>query len=519
MNRRVKINPIAMKARDLMRNSSLRLRFLTVFLLLCAALAIPRLAIVLAQSGGSLDLRRNVIAGGGGTSTGSGNKQISGAVGQPAAGTKTSGGNITQVGGFWAAIVGVPTPTPTPQPGAGVLAFSAASYSINEDLTEAIITVNRTSGSTGAVSVDFATNNGTGFTPCNIVNGIAAQNCDFAYATGTVSFAQGDTSKTFSVLISKDAYLEGNETINLGLANPTGGATLGTQASATLTINDNASVPPNSQPIDDAATFVGQTYHDFLARQADPSGQGYWTSQITQCGSDQTCIHNKRVDVSNAFFFELEYQQTGSYVFRLYRAAFGNNQPIPNPDNSNVTEAKKVPAYSVFLPDRARVIGGSSLAQAQLDLANAFVQRPDFLTRYPANLTASQFIAAVLQTIQTADGVDLSSQTGALTTLFNSGGRGAVIYRLADNNAQTNPIDNHLFSDAEYNRAFVTTQYFGYLRRDADIGGLLFWLTQINSAPLRDVNKQHAMVCSFITSAEYQNRFSLIVTHNNSECG
>ncbi|MDQ2922246.1 MAG: hypothetical protein M3R52_11650 [Acidobacteriota bacterium] len=52
---------------------------------------------------------------------------------------------------------------------------------------------------------------------------------------------------------------------------------------------------------------------------------------------NQTCIRARRVDVSNAFFFEQEYQQTGSYVFRLYRAAFGNNQAFPNPDNSNQT--------------------------------------------------------------------------------------------------------------------------------------------------------------------------------------
>ena len=55
-------------------------------------------------------------------------------------------------------------------------------------------------------------------------------------------------------------------------------------------------------------------------------------------------------------------------------------------------------------------------------------------------------------------------------------------------------------------------------RRDADMAGFLFWLGQVSSAPLRDVPKQHAMVCSFITSAEYQLRFSSIVTHSNAEC-
>jgi hypothetical protein len=89
--------------------------------------------------------------------------------------------------------------------------------------------------------------------------------------------------------------------------------------------------------------------------------------------------------------------------------------------------------------------------------------------------------------------------------------------RLADQSA-INPINNQAFIDEEYNRAFVFSQYSGYLRRDADIGGFLFWLGQVNSGPLRDTGKQHAMVCSFITSAEYQQRFSPVVTHTNQEC-
>lgn len=88
----------------------------------------------------------------------------------------------------------------------------------------------------------------------------------------------------------------------------------------------------------------------------------------------------------------------------------------------------------------------------------------------------------------------------------------------ADQN-ETNPINNQAFIDEEYNRTFVFSQYSGYLRRDADIAGFLFWLGQVNGAPLRDVTRQHAMVCSFITAAEYQQRFSPVVTHFNSECG
>lgn len=92
-----------------------------------------------------------------------------------------------------------------------------------------------------------------------------------------------------------------------------------------------------------------------------------------------------------------------------------------------------------------------------------------------------------------------------------------MLYRLADESS-TNPIANSALIDAEYNRAFVATQYFGFLRRDSDMGGFTFWLNQLNTAPIRNVAKQHAMVCSFVTSAEYQNRFGVVVMHSNQEC-
>src|SRR6267143_4729778 len=96
--------------------------------------------------------------------------------------------------------------------------------------------------------------------------------------------------------------------------------------------------------IDDSDFFVNQHYVDFLNRFPDPSGFGFWNGQFTGCGPDQACIFNKRVDVSNAFFFELEFQQTGAYVYRLYRESFGNSQPFPNPDSSNQAESKKLPS-------------------------------------------------------------------------------------------------------------------------------------------------------------------------------
>jgi CSLREA domain-containing protein len=296
---------------------------------------------------------------------------------------------------------------------------------------------------------------------------------------------------------------------------------LADQTDAIFTAAPNA--VPSANPLDTPEYFVRQQYLDFLVREPDEGGFAYWAAQLTQCGTDGLCLRSKRLDVSNAFFYELEYQQTGSYVYRLYRVAYGNNQPFPNPgpdsQPSDPIKAAHLPSYAVFSADRARVVGGTSLAQSQLDLANQFVARPEFLNKYPSSLaTGAQFVDAVLQTIQNYVGVNLASQRDALINLYNQGGRGSVMYRLADDNAQTNPINNRALIDAEYNRAFALTQYFGYLKRDPDLGGLNFWFGQVNRFPVRNVGIQHAMVCSFITSAEYQLRFGPVVTHSNQEC-
>jgi hypothetical protein len=113
--------------------------------------------------------------------------------------------------------------------GVAQLQFSAAAYSAGEGAGSATITVTRTGSSAGAVSVDYATADGT-----------ATAGADYQTRLGTLTFADGDTApKSFTVPLVDDADVEPSETVQLGLSNPTGGAVLGTQASAVLTITDN----------------------------------------------------------------------------------------------------------------------------------------------------------------------------------------------------------------------------------------------------------------------------------------
>ena len=281
----------------------------------------------------------------------------------------------------------------------------------------------------------------------------------------------GDYSLRFQANSGEVAYLAGGLTVDPGVNTPT------------------------SSPLDDAAFFVRQHYRDFLGRSADLNGVDYWTTQITQCGADSECIRARRIDVSAAFFAETEFQETGSFVYRLYKSALGRR-----------------PEFKEFLSGRARVVATPSLQANKQSFAEDFLQRPEFIRKYPRSMSAAQFVDSLLDTASRSSGVSLSAQRTSLLALHNDAdsGRIAIIRQLADSEA---------FAQAEYNRAFVLMQYFGYLSRDPDERGLAFWVNVLQNRPATDPRSYQAMVCSFLSSAEYQLRFGMTLTHNDSECG
>jgi hypothetical protein len=158
------------------------------------------------------------------------------------------------------------------------------------------------------------------------------------------------------------------------------------------------------------------------------------------------------------------------------------------------------------------VVEGPTLEATKQALAQSFVGRAEFVNRYPANQGPAEFVEALLSTVLQTSGVDLSSQRASLLARYQAGtdlseSRSLVIREL---------VESVAFRQAEYNAAFVLTEYFSYLRRDPDQGGYDFWLQVLNN---REQGNFQGMVCGFITSAEYQLRFSSIVSHTNRECG
>ena len=120
----------------------------------------------------------------------------------------------------------------------GPVQFSAASYDVSETAGNATITVDRSGGLGGPVTVDYAGSDGT---------------------SGTLTFGAGETSKTFQVPVVDDNVHTGARAVNLSLSHPTGGTALGAQAAAVLNIADNepasspSTNPPSSSPSTDKA--------------------------------------------------------------------------------------------------------------------------------------------------------------------------------------------------------------------------------------------------------------------------
>ncbi len=154
-------------------------------------------------------------------------------------------------------------------------AVRADTAPVNEDCTSVTLTVTRSGDTTFEADVDYATTDGT-----------ANSRADYTRALGSVHFDAGETSATFSVLISEDSRVEGDETFTVTLSNPQGVEVfVGGAPTATVTIADDV-VEPTTNAIDDSTIFVCQHYHDFLGREPDAGGLAFWVNNIESCGAD-----------------------------------------------------------------------------------------------------------------------------------------------------------------------------------------------------------------------------------------
>jgi hypothetical protein len=115
----------------------------------------------------------------------------------------------------------------------GSLQLAASAFTVGQSAGSLTVAVYRTGGSSGAISVHYATADGT-----------AAAGVAYTATSGTLSWADGDgTSKTFAVPISSASPFTGTKTFSIAISNPTSGATLSSPNTASVTINGSAAAP------------------------------------------------------------------------------------------------------------------------------------------------------------------------------------------------------------------------------------------------------------------------------------
>jgi len=150
----------------------------------------------------------------------------------------------------------------------GKFELSAASLSVVENAGNLIVTVNRVGGSDGTVSVQYRTLDGAYGMPSHQT---AWAGSDYSSKSGTLTFAPGETSKTFAVPITNDTSVEQSEYFTIQLRNPAGGATLGTISKAAVTIlEDDSAIEfgTSNYTVNESAGYVTIT----LVRKGSVSG-------------------------------------------------------------------------------------------------------------------------------------------------------------------------------------------------------------------------------------------------------
>jgi hypothetical protein len=392
---------------------------------------------------------------------------------------------------------------------APTVAFSQATFSVGEGVASrsATLTVSRTGDIAGASTVEYRTAAETAAqaqVPCNPTQtqarGTASPRCDFAATLDTLVFAPNEAEKTVAIPLVNDVHVEGNETFQVELAGAQG-ATLGAQTTATVTITDDDTAPPTTNPVrpplpygaETGRFFVRMQYLDFLGRE--PEQGEPWTAVLANCPNPENPANQPnapsaacdRILVSKSFFESPENTLKGRFVFLYHKVAFGSAQ---NPNY--------FPEYADYVTDLQRVTGktAAETIDKRNTFAEEFVNRPAFTARYNGTTNAAYvdtLLANVNTTLtQAGSGFTRDSLVADLTAGTKTR---AEVLRLI--------VESPEVSAQQFNHAYVATQYYGYLRRTPDLGGYLSWLNAIN----QNRDNLRVMVDGFLNSTEYVFRF------------
>lgn len=343
---------------------------------------------------------------------------------------------------------------------AGQLAFSAATFTVSEGGGTATITVTRTGGSAGPVSVSLNTSDGTAATGSDY-NGILQQ----------VTWADGETAtKTITIPIVQDSVVEGNETVNLRLSSPTGGAVLGVQSTAVLTIVDDDISTPGK------GSITGRVFHDFNANGVENDGEPPLSGMTIFLDTD----NDGRLDPGEASFHT---GSNGQYTFaNLDPGNYVVRQDYV-PDHGIVSTS--APALSLILSSGANLTG--------TNFANVLISQVS-----PVEAAADRFpVSADIETAYVhglyVNVLHREPEPGALT------GWVGLLKSNSNTLAVRQEVVNQFWQSPEHRGLQVDHFYATYLHRAAEAEGRAFHVQQFLSHASEAV-----VVNGFLQSAEYQ---------------
>src|SRR6185369_12005980 len=254
--------------------------------------------------------------------------------------------------------------------------------------------------------------------------------------------AAGETSKTIVLSIVNDVYVEGSETLTVGLSSTTG-ASLGSPNLATVTITDN-DAPGQANPIDGTAFYVRMLYVDLLSREPDPAGNAGWIHRIDFCGQPgEAPPPCDRVTVGgDGFLRSAEFFDREFFVIRLYRTALGR---ILRYD-----DVADLAFVSGFLTD-------ADLELNKQEVVSDIMSRGEFGAIYNG-LPNSQYVDTLISTAAVT--LPAGVRDGWVTALNTSAKTRAQVFRELSERSEVSAKYLH--------EAQVVSCYYGFFTRNPD---------------------------------------------------
>ncbi|HEV7377640.1 MAG TPA: Calx-beta domain-containing protein [Pyrinomonadaceae bacterium] len=420
----------------------------------------------------------------------------------------------------------------------------------NAGTTNATFTVTLSAASASAVTVKYDTANGT-----------ATAGSDYQAATGTLTFAPGDTSKTITVAVNGDTTAEADETFAVNLSNPTNATIADGQGIGTIQNDDQPPPTPPTISINDVAVTEGNTGTTdaiFTVSLSAVSNSTVTVKYDTADGTATTANSDYQSKSGTLTFAPGESSKTISV------AVNGDTSVEPDetfsvnlsaPTNATIADAQGIgtirnddvppPPPTVQLSAGTYTVaedaGHFTITVTRINTANAATV--DYATSDPSGLAecatvsgnASQRcdytqVSGTLRfaagessktvTVPVINDVYAEGQEGFFFTLRNPGGaalgtRSSATLIITDNDSNSsapNPIDGTDF--------FVLQHYLDFLNREPDPGGFKGWRDILNNCASGDTRCDRIEVSSsFFRSAEFQERGYFVYRFYSSSLG